>query len=258
MNRIIAPPKNRTIDLDDFKGTPSNGQVYTYDGGDSKWYGASPPAALAATGSGAPVTSPADGSFYLDTTNNRLLAYVSGAWSRTSAGVSYASGVYYPGVDCTASGSSADSAQNRIRALPAIVFEKVTLSHLAINVATVGESGCKVRLGIYADGGAGLPGSLLIDAGQADGDSTGLKDVACSITLLPGCYWLASVSQLCSTTRPTLTSYSGLITARFGHNSGTFNNSTYLADGVSGSLPGTFPSITRGNSSTPAVLLKVA
>lgn len=54
------------------------------------------------------------------------------------------------------------------------------------------------RVGIYSDVG-GLPGALLLDAGTASLATTGVKDVAASLTLSPGAYWLAFLTDATGT-----------------------------------------------------------
>jgi hypothetical protein len=73
--------------------------------------------------------------------------------------------------------------------LPVYVTHDGTATSLAINVNATGTA-TLARLGIYA-ASAGLPGSLLLEAGTVDVTTTGAKTLAISQALTSGLYFLA-------------------------------------------------------------------
>lgn len=80
---------------------------------------------------------------------------------------------------------------NQLDALPFIVPTSQNFDRIAINVTTaVAGNG---RLGIYADNGDVYPGALILDAGEVDTGTTGVKEIIISLNLQPGLYWLARV-----------------------------------------------------------------
>lgn len=73
----------------------------------------------------------------------------------------------------------------------------VTLDRIAVEVTTAGPAGCVLRFAIYADS-ATLTGTkaLILDAGTAAADSTGVKSVTISQALTPGRYWIGAAGQV--------------------------------------------------------------
>ena len=96
-------------------------------------------------------------------------------------------------------------AANRLIAIPLVVSKVMTIDQMAINVTTLGASSTP-RIGIYADNGNNYPGVLIADAGTQSGGSTGVKTYTTNlpITLDPGLYWLAYVTNA---TAPTIRSF---------------------------------------------------
>jgi hypothetical protein len=85
---------------------------------------------------------------------------------------------------------------NRLYAYPLFIARNLTIDRIAMEVATAGAGGTKVRLGIYNGDGTNLyPGSLLLDAGEVAVDSTGIKTITISQALTKGLYWVAMVSD---------------------------------------------------------------
>lgn len=80
-------------------------------------------------------------------------------------------------------------AQDTTRAAPFMVSRPVTVDRIGIAV-TVPAVGATVHLGIYADDGAGRPGARVLDAGNAEADTIGTRELTVSQYLAPGLYWL--------------------------------------------------------------------
>lgn len=81
-------------------------------------------------------------------------------------------------------------------AAPFIAASSVTWTKIGI-YCSVGQAGKKARLGIYSTGTDGLPGTLVVDAGEVDLSS---NDTECEATISQALtantlYWLAVVAQ---------------------------------------------------------------
>lgn len=68
------------------------------------------------------------------------------------------------------------------------LIENVTLDRIAVYVRTAAASST-VRLGIYADDGAGRPGSRTLDAGTVDTSTTGGKAITISQAVTTPGFW---------------------------------------------------------------------
>lgn len=87
----------------------------------------------------------------------------------------------------------ASSYSGKILLCRAVIGAVVSISALSFKVDTLVAAKLG-RVGIYADVN-GLPGSLLYDAGAASLATAGIKDVALSVVLPSGAYWLAYLSD---------------------------------------------------------------
>jgi hypothetical protein len=93
---------------------------------------------------------------------------------------------------------------NRLYAAPLILTKTTTIDQMAISVTTA-RAGTTPRVGIYADNGNLYPGALVVDAGTQSAATTGVKTYTTGlpVTLDPGLYWLAYVTNA---TAPTVRS----------------------------------------------------
>ena len=107
-------------------------------------------------------------------------------------------GLYHAGINAADMSTAATSANN-LDMLPFYVPDSQTFDRIAINVTTL--SAGSARLGIYADTGGVYPGELLVDAGEVDTGTAGIKWCAINVTLLPGLYWLARIQDAAPTLR---------------------------------------------------------
>lgn len=170
------------------------------------------------------------------------------------------SGRYYggmisnPGVTTTFAVSA-----NTMYALPFVLYRKTTFSAISAQVTSLHAS--NMRMGIYADLD-GLPGGLVLDAGEVSAGSTGVKDISVSLTLDPGVYWLASVYAGTPTMRaagfhtaaanlPDIAGILGIGTP------GTFDTRV-SASLTYGALPASFGAVTYAAGESPGHWLKVA
>lgn len=177
-------------------------------------------------------------------------------WLRATArtGRYYGGKASNPGVTTTFAVSA-----NVHYALPFILDKRTTFTAIAAAVTTLHAS--NLRMGIYAHE-SGLPGALILDAGEVSAGSTGVKDIAASLTLDPGIYWLTSVYAGTPTMRaagyhtaaanlPELAQLVGCATP------GTFD-SRITASLTYGALPTTFGAVTYAAGESPGHYLKAA
>lgn len=86
---------------------------------------------------------------------------------------------------------------NSLRAYPINIPRVMSIDRIAVHITT-GTTG-NIRLGIYNDNGSGLPGTLALDSGNMAITGTGVLTATVSITLQPGVYWLAYVTDTANT-----------------------------------------------------------
>jgi hypothetical protein len=114
-----------------------------------------------------------------------------------------AGGYIFPGGgNNTATSSSLGT--GTLRVFPFYLPHAATLTGIGAEVTTIGDSGSKYRLGVYADTGGFQPGSLLVDGGQIAGDSATVQTLTISQAAGAGVYWVGGVVQAVTTTQPTL------------------------------------------------------
>jgi hypothetical protein len=164
-------------------------------------------------------------------------------YSQSGGGVasnlSYASGRYYgPSIDIS-SGTIA-MVDGRMWVVPFEVGNTATFNAIATEVTTVAVAPALCRMGVYATV-AGLPNNLLVDAGTFDPTILGAAEKAINLTLNPGLFWLAIVSQGGGT--PANIRGLGSTSSQFvGHTANPLSNSykAYRVDAVNGALPANF------------------
>lgn len=146
-------------------------------------------------------------------------------------------------------GTSTTLGVGMLRVVPWVVETTQTIDQVYAEIATVGEAGSKLRLGIYADNGSLYPGNLVLDGGQIAGDTTTAQPVTITpLTLAPGIYWVGGAVQTVTTTQPsvrtTSTAWAPPIPVPLGAIFApgvAAATAGYAATGVTGALPATFP-----------------
>ena len=177
-------------------------------------------------------------------------------WLRATArsGRYYGGKVSNPGVTTTFTVSA-----NVHYALPFILDKRTTFQAISAAVTTLHAS--NMRMGIYAHE-SGLPGALILDAGEVSAGTATVKDIAASLTLDPGIYWLTSVYAGTPTMRaagfhtaaaniPDIAQLLGCATP------GTFDT-RITASLTYGALPTTFGAVTYAAGESPGHYLKAA
>lgn len=131
-------------------------------------------------------------------------------------------------------------------AVPVVFRNEGTIDALGIYVGTAGQSGAKIRLGMYLDNGSGCyPGALVVDGGQVSADSTGVKTISVSVPVKAGVYWVVAVAQSAPSTQPSVNCALSLyprVMASNAFDALQGNARCYQQTGVSGALPATFVS----------------
>jgi hypothetical protein len=117
-------------------------------------------------------------------------------------------------------------------------------------------SSANVRMGIYADNGNEYPGSLLWDSGTINLSGLMYPQANVSLTLEPGLYWLAIVSDGSPSVQQTTDLGLCLIRPEVPTPSGQVN--VYQVGYTFGPLPSTFPSGASVNGLRPFLALKKA
>ena len=100
-------------------------------------------------------------------------------------------GEYFFGVPAR-SASTLTPTVDFISASPIWIARNLTADRIAIEVTTA-VAGGMLRLGIYNAGTNLYPGTLLLDAGEVDGSTTGVKSITISQALTKGLYWGAVI-----------------------------------------------------------------
>jgi hypothetical protein len=109
----------------------------------------------------------------------------------------HASGRYYgcPLIGETYSSRTLTLVANTMYAMPFLAGATVGRAYDRISVhVTTAAAGKSCQLGIYADS-AGVPGALILDAGNVSAATTGGKEINIAQTLARGWYWLACLSD---------------------------------------------------------------
>jgi hypothetical protein len=176
------------------------------------------------------------------------------------------SGCYYVATPSAATSTANTLGNGTGRFSPFPVPAAITLTRIGAEVTVVGESGSKLRLGIYGDNGNGYPGELVIDAGTINGDSATVQEITISQPLQPGLYWIGAAVQAAPTTQPTVRTLAVIdqVTpiALTGGTTPTANhpsNVGFVGFSMTGALPSTWPTASPNVSAQVArVFVKVA
>jgi len=172
----------------------------------------------------------------------------SGAFARIA-------GQYYGAYGGSASVATDAFIADRIYAIPFIVMIAEAFDRISVNVSTAGSAGSKARLGIYYNDVA-KPGARLLDAGEIDVDSTGVKEITITQTLQPGLYWLvliaqANISVYCPLVMAQLIGTGSVSVAASG-------NGAYITTQAYGALPDPHPTPVVCSGRLPGVCLRRA
>lgn len=143
-------------------------------------------------------------------------------------------------------------------AIPFIVVKDESFDSIAIEVTIAGAAGKLVRLGVYNNqtGQDPVPGSLLVDAGTALIDSTGVKEIPISVNLTKGLYWLAYLANDTVTVRGSsvdsaISQVLGLPAASFASIARIYSSALAFA-----ALPDPFPAGPTFENLSPFVYIK--
>ena len=91
--------------------------------------------------------------------------------------------------------SFVDYPANRLTASLYPIFRKMRFDKIGIYVTGAGGVGARVRVGLHKDNGAFYPSDLLLDSGELNAESTGIKTKAIDLTSEPGVYWVVVITN---------------------------------------------------------------
>lgn len=224
-----------------------------------------PDSVLSGTSSPDGVLTAPKGTLFVNTTTGSVWLNTNGGTMWRIFGTSqspWVSGRYYFCPNATTFGVAATLGVGTLRVIPFYVPNQITIATIGSEATVAGDSGSKIRLGVYADDGTGRPGNLVVDAGQIAGDSaSGAQEITLGSTVLgPGPYWVGAVVQSVVTTQPTVRiSTGGVIPCDAGTSIPSAGAAYwgFFRTGVTGALPATF--VVEGQHSlAPRVFIKVA
>lgn len=182
------------------------------------------------------------------------------AWTNPNwgGGDYFRSGYYSHGTHSSGALASLGIAQYYVYTRPFLVPYKRAFDRLGVQVSGVGPANGVIRLGIYT--GAGVPTTLLLDAGTVSCATTGAKEVTISQTLDPGIYWLAACAQGDASPNPFIYKYADPRISPWTSAATTAATSLATAGGyfhgpgVTGALPSSYT--VAGTTNEIAVMLR--
>lgn len=146
---------------------------------------------------------------------------------------------------------AANTLGTTLRVMPFVIAKTTSLARLFAEFTVAGDAASVLRLGIYADTGAGYPGALVLDAGSistgsgnagtvATGGTPGVYEITINQSLAPGLYWFGGVVQGVTVTQPTIRTVARGPNLPLGFSAIPTAGQTaigYGQSGVSGALP---------------------
>lgn len=150
-----------------------------------------------------------------------------------------------------------------LRLFPLLLRDQsLTIDRIGTEVTVIGDTGSRLRIGVYADNGNRYPGALLQEVGQINGDSATIQELTLALTLSPGLYWVGGALQGAATTQPTFRMVSNW-TPPVQTTIGTATTNTaatvgYFQSGVTGALPATFSTTVTISAVMPRYFARVA
>ena len=155
----------------------------------------------------------------------------------------YAFNKYYA-VDTPGGNSTVNPVLNDLSVFPFTVGKVQSFDRLAcaVSTAATAASGSVVRLGLYDTASNGDPQNLLAQVGPFSTESTGVKEGAIAVQLVPGIYWLGAcvqVSVAALVMRGIGAAWSPYVSYDLADNNAS--GCGYLTAGVTGALPSPFP-----------------
>ena len=161
----------------------------------------------------------------------------------------YVAGRYYFPQFFISTGTAGAVSAGRLYAVPIEILTPTTFTKIGINVTTAATgSPVHARLGIYKDQ-KGVPGDLVLDAGEVDVTTIATVEATISKTLF-GRYWLVVIFESASSLQITLQSSASTNVGDYGAE-GPIGGANVLRPAVSyGALPSTYPSVTSSSFET--------
>lgn len=148
------------------------------------------------------------------------------------------------------------SSQNALVLAPMFLESDVTIDRIAVEVTTAAASSF-VRPAIYGSDANGRPGALLVDGGQLDASTPGIKEAAVNVTIPRGISWWGSINQGGVPTTRQGTVWAGGRPMLLGPSPTTFNAAFPAQLSISAALPS--PMVPNaGSTNVTAVRVRIA
>jgi hypothetical protein len=142
-------------------------------------------------------------------------------------------------------------AQDEMNVYPWWCPRSVTLDRVAVEVTTL-QSGANARLGLYSVGASGVPGSLVVDFGEINCSSTGVKELTVSQAVTAGPYYLTLLNEVNGVSYRSLGTSAGWA---FYNKNDTGWSTNYLVMNATrtytSGFPATHPGTSAGGTSAP-------
>jgi len=130
-----------------------------------------------------------------------------------------------------------DMPANELQAHYYPIFRKIRFDEIGMDVLGAGASGARFRLGVYDDKDL-YPNKLLVDSGELNAETTGVKTASIDLTLSPGVYWLAYIANDSTIDTP----YADSLLARYALQASDNLFMGWVKGITYGALPDPFPS----------------
>lgn len=175
------------------------------------------------------------------------------------------SGYYFHPISSATTATLATLGNANMRLSPWHNPRLIKIDRVGAEITAAGDASVsKLRLVIYGNHGSYMwPGSLILDAGQINGDSATVQDSSFTgpLTLPAGVYWLGGIVQGVTTTQPTVRVISGSWPLMPMMSTPTTPTANWLAGGLStssvtGSPPSSFPSTGSSVSAAPRLHMR--
>jgi len=147
---------------------------------------------------------------------------------------------------------------NKLHAAPLVIPRNIAVDRIAIDVEVAGGAGTHARLGIYENGTNVYPGSLLLDAGEVDITSTGIKAITIDQALTKGLYWVVFVTDDASMKICGLANHPSVPPLGLQSNAFHVMSGHWRVDFTYGALPDPFTAGGSLNYASPLIAVRVA
>ena len=149
------------------------------------------------------------------------------------------------------------TAANILAYVPILIAQPCTLDRLGIQAWTAGAAGNNARIGLYANED-GRPKDLIVDGGEVDVSTSGIKLVTISEKVVPGTYWIAVVFEVTGGAQYVLQDAATIQGVNNWTGTSAKNVSSYYHAHTYGALPSTAGTLTEGTGNALLPFVRIA